>query len=115
MNTMSALKESTRSRRRVPRGWRPTPESAPALVREVAADVEFFVGVALSSACASVSAAMNALQPGIDHAVDGADTAAADADDLDDSQIVLRIRHHPGIPRARSVEQCPGTQRCAPE
>jgi hypothetical protein len=46
----------------------------------------------MSSACASVLMAMNStpFRPGVDHAVDGVDAAAADADDLDDRQVVLR-------------------------
>ncbi len=50
----------------------------------------------MSSACASVLTAMNStpFRPGIDHAVDGIDAAAADADDLDDGEIVLRSADH---------------------
>ena len=111
MNTMSAPASDSRiSSTCSSAAWRPTSGSEPApSPREVAADVELFVGVAHEQRlCIGVGGdEFNALQPGIDHAVDGVDTAAADADDLDDSQIVLRIRHHLGIPRARSSRAVP--------
>ena len=50
----------------------------------------------ISSAWASVLTAMNStpFEPGVDHAVDGVDAAAADADDLDDGEVVLGCAGH---------------------
>jgi len=36
---------------------------------------------------------LNALEADLDHSVHGVDSAAADADDLDHCQVVLRCRH----------------------
>src|SRR5262249_5337984 len=41
---------------------------------------------------------LDALEPDLDHAVDGVDTAAADADDLDDRQVVVRVCHRTCLP-----------------
>ncbi len=50
---------------------------------------------------------LDPLQPGVDHPIDGVAAAAADADDLDDREVVLGIvRHECGtLPSG----QCPGT------
>ena len=49
-----------------------------------------------SSDCASVLTAMNStpFKPGVDHPVDRVATAAADADDLDHREVVLRSAEH---------------------
>jgi hypothetical protein len=36
---------------------------------------------------------LHALEPDLDHPVDGVDTATTDADDLDDRQVILRCCH----------------------
>ena len=62
---------------------------------QLAADVELDVGVAHQQ-CLRVGVdrdELDALQADLDHPVDGVDTAAADADDLDDRQVVLRCCH----------------------
>ena len=41
---------------------------------------------------------LDALQTGVDHAVDGVDAATTDADDLDDGEIVLRSAGHQRVP-----------------
>ena len=63
---------------------------------EVAADVELDVGVAHQQrlGVGVDGDELDALQPGVDHAVDGVDAAAADADDLDDGEIVLGCAGH---------------------
>ena len=63
---------------------------------ELAADVELHVGVAHQQRLrVGVDGdELDALQAGVDHAVDGVDAAAADADDLDDRQVVLRVADH---------------------
>ena len=62
---------------------------------ELAADVELDVGVAHQQRLrVGVDRdELDALQADIDHAVDGVDPAPADADDLDDGEIVLRGGH----------------------
>jgi hypothetical protein len=53
----------------------------------------------MRSAWASVLTAMNStLEADLDHPVDGVDTAAADADDLDDGEVVLGCCHDAGLP-----------------
>ena len=63
---------------------------------ELAADVELDVGVAHEQrlGVGVDGDELDALQPGVDHAVDGVDAAAADADDLDHGQVVLRVAGH---------------------
>ena len=63
---------------------------------ELAADVELDVGVAHQQRLrVGVDGdELDALQAGVDHAVDGVDAAAADADDLDDGEVVLRVAGH---------------------
>ena len=58
---------------------------------QLAADVELHVGVAHQQrlGVGVDGDELDALQPGVDHPVDGVDAAAADADDLDDRQVVL--------------------------
>ena len=63
---------------------------------ELAADVELDVGVAHQQrlGVGVDGDELDALQPGVDHAVDGVDAATADADDLDDRQVVLWVAGH---------------------
>ena len=63
---------------------------------EVTADVELHVGVAHQQClCVGVDGdELDTLQAGIDHAVDGVDTAATDADDLDDGEVILWCASH---------------------
>jgi hypothetical protein len=58
---------------------------------ELAADVELDVGVAhqQSLGVGVDRDELDALEADLDHPVDGVDTAAADADDLDDGEVVL--------------------------
>ena len=68
---------------------------------EVATDVELDVGVAHQQRLrVGVDGdELDALQPGVDHPVDGVDAATADADDLDDGEIVLgRAGHQRNLP-----------------
>ena len=69
---------------------------------EVAADVELDVGVAHQQRLrVGVDGdELDPLQPGVDHAVDGVDAAAADADHLDDREIVLGCACHQGSLRS---------------
>ena len=62
---------------------------------EVAADVELDVGVAHQQrlGVGVDRDELDAAQAEFDHAVDGVDAAAADADDLDDGEVVLVCRH----------------------
>ncbi len=62
---------------------------------ELAPDVELDVGITHQQRLrVGVDGdELDALEPDLDHAVDGVDTAAADADDLDDRQVVLRCCH----------------------
>src|SRR5690606_10308671 len=59
---------------------------------ELSADVELHVGVGHEQrlGVGVHGDELDALQAGVDHAVDGVDPAAPDADDLDDGQVVLR-------------------------
>ena len=63
---------------------------------EVAADVELDVGVAHEQRLrVGVDGdELDTLQAGVDHAIDGVDTATADADHLDDGEIVLGRAGH---------------------
>ena len=65
---------------------------------ELAADVELDVGVAHQQRLrVGVDGdELDALEADLDHPVDGVDAAAADADDLDDGQVVLRCCHERG-------------------
>ena len=58
---------------------------------ELATDVELDVGVAHQQrlGVGVDGDELDTAQTGFDHPVDGVDTAAADADDLDDGQVVL--------------------------
>jgi hypothetical protein len=60
---------------------------------ELATDVELDVGVAHEQrlGVGVDGDELDALSAGVDHPVDGVDAAAADADDLDDGQVVLRV------------------------
>ena len=64
--------------------------------RELAADVELHVGVGQQQRLrVGVDRdELDALQSGVDHAVDGVAATAADADDLDDREVVLRSAEH---------------------
>ena len=77
---------------------------------ELAADVELDVGVAHQQ-CLRVGVdrdELDALEPDLDHPVDRVDTAAADADDLDHGQVVLRCCHVGGplLKHVRSLGGC---------
>src|SRR5690606_4187621 len=63
---------------------------------ELAPDVELHVGVAHEQRLrVGVDGdELDALQTGVDHAVDGVHATAADADDLDDREGVLRVGDH---------------------
>ena len=65
---------------------------------EVAADVELDVGVAHEQRLriGVDRDELDALQAGVDHAVHGIDTATADADHLDDGEVVLGSAGHQG-------------------
>ena len=94
MNTMSApLITSSISSRCASAAARPTSGSdpAPRPRRQIPTDVELDVGVAHQQrlGVGVDGDELDALQAGVDHAVDGVDAAAADADDLDDGQVVL--------------------------
>ncbi len=94
MKTMSApFSASSISSRCSSAAWRPTSGSLPApeAPRELTTDVELHVGVAHQQRLrVGVDRdELDALQPGVDHAVHRVDAAAADADDLDHRQIVL--------------------------
>src|SRR5205814_8048049 len=62
---------------------------------QLAADVELDVGVAHEQRLrVGVDGdELDALEPDLDHAVDGVDAATADSDDLDDRQVVVRMCH----------------------
>ena len=76
---------------------------------QLAADVELDVGVAHQQRLrvGIDGDELDALEPDIDHPIDGIDPAPADADDLDDGEIVLRGRHtavlHGGNERVRAT------------
>ena len=63
---------------------------------EVAPDVELDVGIAHQQrlGVGVDGDELDALEPGVDHPVDGVDAAAADADDLDHGEIVLGRAGH---------------------
>ena len=63
---------------------------------ELTADVELDVGVAHQQRLrvGVHRDELDALEAGVDHAVDGVHAATADADDLDDGQVVLRVAGH---------------------
>ena len=63
---------------------------------ELPADVELHVGVAHEQRLrVGVDRdELDALQPGVDHAVDGVDATTADTDDLDHREVVLRVGGH---------------------
>ena len=63
---------------------------------QVPSDVELHLGVAHQQrlGVGVDGDEVDALQAGVDHAVDGIDTAAADAHDLDHGQVVLGIADH---------------------
>ena len=65
---------------------------------QLATDVELDVGVAHQQrlGVGVDGDELDALETDLDHSVDGVDTAAADADDLDDRQVVLRCCHEEG-------------------
>src|SRR5699024_6029831 len=72
---------------------------------QLSSDVELDVGVAHQQ-CLGIGVdgdELHALQPDLDHPVDGVHAAAADADHLDDRQVVLRCRH---VDPSRSVLGC---------
>ena len=62
---------------------------------QLAADVELHVGVRHQQGLriGVHGDELDALEPDVDHPVDRVDAAAADADDLDDGQVVLRCSH----------------------
>ena len=62
---------------------------------QFASDVDLLIGIAHQQRLRVGVGGdeLNPLQSGVDHAVDSVDSTAADAYDLDDSEIVLRIRH----------------------
>lgn len=66
---------------------------------EFTADVELDVGVAHQQGLRiSVDRdELDALETDLDHSVDGIDTTAADTDDLDDCEVVLRCCHVEGL------------------
>src|SRR5262249_4712099 len=68
----------------------------PETARQLASDVELHVGVAHQQrlGVGVDGDELDALQPRIDHAVDGIDAATADTEDFDHSQIVLRCTDH---------------------
>ena len=78
---------------------------------ELAPDVELDVGVAHQQRLrVGVDGdELDALETDLDHPVDGVDAAAADADDLDDGEVVLRCCHvgASSLSAAWSVPGCP--------
>src|SRR3546814_17454369 len=87
---------------------------------ELAADVELHVGVAHEQRLrVGVDGdELDALQACVDHAVDGVDAAAADPDDLDYRQVVLRVADHwsgylhEGLHASPGEETPSGAGRC---
>ena len=69
---------------------------------QLAADVELDVGVGHQQRLrVGVDRdELDALEADLDHAVDGVDAAAADADDLDHGEVVVRGRHGSRLPRS---------------
>ncbi len=76
---------------------------------ELAADVELDVGVAEQQrlGVGVDGDELNALEPDVDHPVDGVDAAAADSDDLDDRDVVVG-GGHAGAPLLRAGRAPPG-------
>ena len=77
---------------------------------QLAADVELDVGVAHEQRlCVGVDGdELNALEADLDHAVDGVNTATANADDLDDRQVIVRRCHrHPSLLANISASRVP--------
>ena len=117
MKTMSApLSTSSISSRWASAAWRAdlgvaAGAEAPG---ELPADVELHVGVAHQQrlGVGVDGDELDALQPGVDHAVDGVDAAAADADHLDDGQVVLRCADHRSILLTRPATMRRAGQRC---
>jgi len=70
--------------------------TGPEAAGQVPADVQLDLGVAHQQRLrVGVDGdEVDALQPGVDHAVDGVDAAAAHTHDLDHSQVVLGIADH---------------------
>ena len=77
---------------------------------ELAADVELDVGVAHEQGLGvGVDRdELDALEPDLDHPVDGVDAAPADAHDLDDRQVVLRCCHGSPLLRLNCHPQAEG-------
>ena len=103
MKTMSApFSASSISARCSSAARRPTSGSLPAPSPRVSwRPMSSFRSASLiSSAWASVLVAMNSTpsEPGVDHPVDGIHPAAADADHLDDGEVVVLCRNGHGIP-----------------
>ena len=90
--------------------------------RELAADVELDVGVADEQRLrVGVDRdELDALEPDLDHPVDGVDTAAADPHDLDHREVVLWSRHVPSFrrrprrPRDEPLCSAKGIELCQP-
>ena len=110
--TMSApLRTSSISSAWSSAAFLPTSGSAPAPrpAGQLAADVELDVGVAHQQrlGVGVDGDELDALEPDLDHPVDGVDAAAADADDLDDGQVVVRVcSHERGPSSAGDVYRC---------
>ncbi len=81
---------------------------------ELAADVELDVGVAHQQRLrVGVDRdELDALETDLDHPVDGVDTASADADDLDDREVVLRCCH--GVLSSFDKSPAPAGETCRP-
>ena len=99
MNTMSAPVQRLLDLVAVILGGLPTDlgiAAGPEAARELAPDVELDVGIAHQQRLrVGVDRdELDALQAGVDHAVDRVDAATADADDLDDRKIVLWVTGH---------------------
>src|SRR3546814_3218031 len=80
---------------------------------ELAADVELHVGVAHEQRLRGGvdGDELEALQACVDHAVDGVEAAAAEPDDLDYRQVVLRVAEHwSGYPH-EGVQANPGEEK----
>ena len=102
MKTMSApFSTSSISSRWSSAAWRPISgsEPAPRPAGERATDVELHVGVRQQQRLrVGVDRdELDALQAGVDHPVDGVAPTAADTDDLDDREIVLRSAEHQAL------------------
>lgn len=77
---------------------------------EFAADVELDVGVAHQQGLRIRvdRDELDALETDLDHSVDGIDTTAADTDDLDDCEVVLRCCHVEGLSPRVTCRRCAG-------